>query len=196
VIAFGFSFLITKSFSLRYIVAGAILPAIAFPYMLDQVSSRRFVALALTPLIGAILISQSHLHTLNRVADVLMALQILHPTRPVVVGEGLLFIELMESADAATKAMLVYLKSPSGSVSPDPTNENEVSRLAAFHSDYRVSDQRTFLANNSRFYVIFRPNATTDTTTPSLIEKGLLTNPIKIQQGILLFDSKTPTEVQ
>jgi hypothetical protein len=193
-IAFAFSLFITGSFSTRYMVAGALLPAIAFPYLLDKLPSRRLVALALVPLIVGILIIRSHAP--DPIADALTVLQKPRPSLPIVVGEGLLFIELMEAADPSTKSKLVYLKRPAGSSSPDPTNENQVIRLATFHPDYRISEQPAFLAGNVDFYELYRPNMSTDTTTPALIEKGILANPVDAEHGILLFRASSPTEVQ
>jgi hypothetical protein len=184
-ITFAFSLFVTGSFSSRYMAAGALLPAIAAPYMLDGLPSRRFVALALVPLIVGILILRSHAP--DPVADVLTVLQKHRPAFPIVVGEGLLYIELMEAADPNTKPELVYLKRPAGSPSPDPTNENLVTRLATFHPEYRVSEQNAFLESNANFYELYRPGISTDTTTPSLIEKGRLGGPLDAERGILLF---------
>jgi len=193
-IAFAFSLFVTKSFSARYMVAGALLPAIAVPYMLEKLPARRIVALGLVPLIVGILIVRSHAP--DPIADVLTVLQEPRPSYPIVVGEGLLFIELMEAADASTRSRLVYLKKPGDSLSPDPTNENEVVRLAAFRPDYRLSEQNAFLAGNADFYVLCRPNASTDTTTPALIQKGILGNPVDLGHGILLFQSLPRAEIQ
>jgi hypothetical protein len=191
-ITFAFSVFVTGSFSSRYMAVGALLPAIAAAYMLDKLSSRRFVASALVPLIVGILVLRSHAP--DPVADVLTVLQKPRPSFPIVVGEGLLYIELTEAADANTKSELVYLKGPPGSFSPDPTNENLIARLATFHPEYRVSEQNAFLNSNANFYELYRPGRTTDTTTPSLVEKGRLGSPLDAERGILLFQASSPTE--
>jgi hypothetical protein len=194
VITFAFSLFVTKSFNARYMAAGALLPAIAAAYMLDRLPPRRFVALALVPLIVGVLILR--LQTPDHVAQALAVLQKPRPPAPVVVGEGLLYIELMEAADAGTRSRLVYLKRPAGSASPDPTNENEVTRLATFLPDYRVSEPSAFLRDNARFYLLARPDETTDTTTPALIEKGALGNLLDSEHGVLLFRSAPETDRQ
>jgi len=193
-ITFAFSLFVTGSFSSRYMAAGALLPAIAVPYLLDKLPSRRFVALALVPLIVGILILRSHAP--DPVADALTVLQKPRPSFPIVVGEGRLYIELVEAADASTKSELVYLKRPAGSFSPDPTNENMVTRLATFHPEYWVSEQNAFLESNANFYALYRPGLSTDTTTPSLIEKGRLGGPLDAEHGILLFRASPPAETQ
>ena len=187
VITFAFSLFVTKSFNARYMAAGALLPAIAAAYTLDRLPPRRFVALALVPLIVGVLILR--LQAPDHVVQALAVLQKPRPPAPVVVGEGLLYIELMEAADAGTRSHLVYLKRPEGSVSPDPTNENEVIRLATFLPDYRISEASAFLKDNARFYVLARPDETTDTTTPALIEKEVLGSLLDSENGVLLFRS-------
>jgi len=192
--AFGFSLFVTGSFSARYMAAGALLPAIAAAYVLDKSPWRRRVALALIPAIVVILATRSH--AADPIAEALAILQKPTPSLPIVVGEGLLFIELMEAADATTRSKLVYLKRPVGSFSPDPTNENEVIRLATFHPDYRVIERDAFLRGNASFYLLHRPNMSTDTTTPALIEKGLLGSPVDAENGVLLFRSPPSTKNQ
>jgi hypothetical protein len=81
-------------------------------------------------------------------------------------------------------------------LSPDPTNENQVIRLATFHPEYRVSEQKAFLDGNSNFYELYRPDMTTDTTTPALKEKGFLIDPLDAENGILLFRAEPPRENQ
>lgn len=185
-VAFAFSLFVTKSFSDRYISAAALLPAIAAPYLLDKLPARRVVALALIPVIAGILFNRV-LHTPDRIGEALAVAQRASPPLPIVVGEGLLYIELMEAADPATRARFVYLKRPEGVVSPDPTNENEVLRLATFLTDYHVSEQTAFLTNTPAFYTLYRPNASVDTTAPGLIAAGAIGVPVDAENDILLF---------
>lgn len=190
-IAFAFSFVVTKSFSARYMVAGALLPAVAAAYLLDKLPTRRVVALALVPLIAGILANRAHAP--DRIGDALAVLQKTTPPLPIVIGEGLLYIELMEAANADTRSRLVYLKRPESALSPDPTNENEVLRLATFLPDYRVSGPAAFLKSNPDFYELYRPNMSVDTTTPALIEHGALGQPVDAERGIMLFRSPPPS---
>lgn len=190
VITFAFSAFVTGSFSTRYMVAGALLPAIAAPYMLDKLPSRWLVAPAMATFICGILILRAHAP--NATADALEVLQKARPSLPIVVGDGYLYIDLMEAADASTRSNLVYLKRPAGSRSPDPTNENMIIRLATLHPEYRVSEQNVFLAGNPEFYELYRPGGFTDTTTPALIEKGLLGTVLDAERGFLLFRALSP----
>jgi hypothetical protein len=187
-VAFWLSFFVTRSFNIRYTITAALFSGIAFAHVLDKLPSRRAVALALIPIIFVTLINRSE--GPNLVADVLTTLKTLNPPLPVVIGEGLLYIELMEAADAKTRPTLFYLKKPPDSVSPDPTDENEVKRLKTFHPEYQVSEQQDFLSANPRFYVITR-DYTVDTTTPSLKQKGLIKNPLTEVNGIVVFRAES-----
>jgi len=176
-LTFALAFFVTKTFSPRYIIAAALLSAIAPAVMLNRLPSRRLVALALIPLLLGTMAGRAHapLSIIPESAtDALALLRTPRPPLPIVVGEGLLYIELMDSADPKTRSLLVYLERPADQPSPDPTNENLVKNLAAFRPDYRVQQQSRFLANHPSFYLLARPNASTDTTTPSLIQQKLI----------------------
>jgi 4-amino-4-deoxy-L-arabinose transferase-like glycosyltransferase len=187
-VTFAFSLIVTKSFSARYMSSAALLPAIAAACLVDRLPTRRVVTLTLVPVIaGTGVLFNRVVHAADPTGDALAVAQRARPPLPIVVGEGLLYIQLMEAADPATRARLVYLKRPEGVVSPDPTNENEVLRLATFLPDYHVSEQAAFLDNTPAFYTLYRPNASTDTTTPSLIAAGVVGVPVYAEGGLLLF---------
>jgi hypothetical protein len=193
-ITFAFSLLVTKSFNARYMVGAALLPAIAAPYLLNRSPVRRTVAIVLIPVLVVILIQRARAP--DYIGEALTVLRKAAPPLPIVVGEGLLYVELMEAADPSTRSRLVYLLRQQGSVSPDPTNENLVTRMAAFHPDYQVSAPREFLKDNAAFYELYRPNGSTDTTTPALIEKGILGPPLDAENGIMLFRAVPAAEIQ
>ena len=184
---FALALVVTKSFSPRYMAAAALLPALAAAYMLGRLRWRRGVALVLVPLTAGIVAVRARAP--DFVGDALASVQKVPSSDPIVVGEGLLYIELMQAADARTRARLYYLTRPAGIASPDPTNENEVVRLATFHPEYRVSAPAAFLKTHARFTVLSRPKLSVDTTTPSLFEHGLLGKPVDAGNGILLFPS-------
>jgi hypothetical protein len=192
--AFAFSFFVTGSFSVRYIATAALLPAILVPYMLDRSPWRRTASLALVPLIVAVLSTRAQ--PANGIADALAVLQKAEAPLPIVVGEGLLYIELMEAAEPSQRSRLVYLTRPAGSLSPDPTNENAVIRLAGMRPEYQVRDADAFLSAHGSFYVLARPNVSIDTTTPLLAERGLLEHPFVVDDDIELFRSRAPTRMQ
>jgi len=190
--AFAFSVFVTKSFSARYMAVGALIPAIAVPWVLDMLPWRRATTVAIVPLVAAMLVLRAQAP--HPIAQAMAVLTKAAPPLPIIVGEGLLYIELMEAVDPGTRAKLVYLTRTAGAVSPDPTNENEVIRLAGLNPEYRVRDEAAFLATHERFYVLSRPHMSTDTTTPSLVAKGLLKNPLDAEHGVLLFLSSAPAQ--
>src|SRR5262249_32717691 len=118
IITFSLSYFVTKSFSPRYTSGVALLSGIAAAYIWSKLPTRRIVALGLVPLLAVS--TFRHPHGPDAVRDVLSSLEALHPPMPIVVGEGLLFIELMEAADPTTRSQLVYLLRPPELVSPDP----------------------------------------------------------------------------
>jgi hypothetical protein len=75
---------------------------------------------------------------------------------PIVVGEALLFIELMESADTATRARLVYLKTPPEVASDDPTNEHQLLRLRGIRPGMPILEAMPFVAAHRTFATIYR----------------------------------------
>jgi hypothetical protein len=194
IITFSLSYFVTKTFAPRYTSGVALLSGIAAAYIWSKLPTRHIVALGLVPLLAVSNFNRAR--SSDPVRDVLSSLEVPRMPMPVVVGEGQLYIELMEAADPQTRSQLVYLLRPPGSVSPDPSNENQVQRLASFHTDYRVSGQEAFLASNPDFYVIVRPAETTDTTTPSLIKKGLLGGLLTANGRVLIFRAGQPDATQ
>ena len=194
VATFLLSFLVTKSFSLRYMSAAALLPALALPWAVDRLPARNALVAVLVPLMALQLLHRSR--GPDPLADTLAVLAqpgpTLPPGLPIVVGEGLRYIELMYAAPPETRARLVYLKAPPGTVSPDPTNENEAVRMAALHPDYRVLDQAPFLAANPRFLVLAVVDATTDLTTASLVGRGLIDGVAAIRSNVVLLRGTSP----
>ena len=189
-ITFVFSVVVTKAFATRYTIGAALLFAIGPAVMLNYLPSRRLVALLLLPLLLGTLISRAH--TPNPIISVpitnaLRILQTPRPAGPVVVGEAMLYIELMEAADPETRSNLVYLRRPQDAPNPDPTDENLVISLATFHPEYRVYDPAAFLAQNRNFYLITLPGASIDTTTPSLVQHGLIGGLVNEQGDAELF---------
>jgi hypothetical protein len=192
---FAFSLFVTKSFSSRYMASAALLPAILIPYMLDRLPWRRTASLALVALVMAVLYMRAQ-PAIGGIADTLAVLQKAKPPLPIVVGEGLLYIELMEAAEPSLRPRLVYLTRPAGSFSPDPSNENAVVRLAGLRPEFQVSDVNAFLSAHRSFYVVTRPRLSIDTTTPLLAERGLLEGPLVVEDYIQLFRSRAPAPLQ
>ena len=110
---------------------------------------------------------------------------------PIVVGEGLQFFQLEESAPAPTKARLVYVTAPAGLTSPDATNENQVERWGQIRPDLPIVDSASFFARNPRFYVL-HTGASTDVLTDWLLRKGVLKKLIAHSGDVWLFEAGSP----
>jgi hypothetical protein len=175
VLGFGLSFFVTKSFSPRYISSVALLTGLGTAYLLNQASARRVIAVALMPLLAVTLVVRSK--AFDPVRDAVQSLKLTRPDVPIVIGEGLLFIELLDAAPENMRSRLVYLLTPPGTANPDTTNESQVKRLKFIFPDIRVTTQGEFLASHRAFDLISRRNFTTDVTTSSLISRGVLSRP-------------------
>jgi hypothetical protein len=194
VMTFAFSFFVTKTFSARYMAADALLPAVAAAYVLDKLPSRQVVVLALVPFMAGVLLSYSRAP--DPIADALAAVQKSERPLPVVVGAGQLYIELMQAADARTRARLVFLKTPIGAVNPDPTDENEAIRLTSFHPDYRLEEPAAFLGGNPEFYVLQSRDRKADTITPVLAAGGILGTTAASENGAHLIRASQSAPAQ
>lgn len=94
-------------------------------------------------------------------------------SEPVVVGEGLAFLELQYSAPEALRKRLVYLTSPANVANPDPTNEDILRRWQLFHPEMRIEDTETFLQAHDHFFVL-HTDESMDVITPTLGDAGRL----------------------
>lgn len=179
--------LVTHAFSARYVSAAALLPALAGPVLVDRLAGRRIIAAVLVVCCCAVLLSRrgepySH-------AELVTALEQLDPRPPIVLGEGLLFIELGESAPPDLARRFVYLTSPAAEGSPDPTNEHQVERLTAWRPALRVVKRDDFLKTTRDFYVLTRPGVTMDVVSPYLAAHGRLGAPTALPDDAELYRS-------
>jgi hypothetical protein len=84
----------------------ALLSGIAVACIWSLLPARRIVALCLIPLLVVFNVHPPRGPDSTRIA--LSSLAAARPPLPIVVGEGLLYIELMEAADPQTRSRLVY----------------------------------------------------------------------------------------
>lgn len=162
-VVFGFSILVTGSFSYRYVAADALLFGIAGAYLLGKLTSQRTVALLLMLFMMCILAGRGH--ATDDVASVISGLRQVPPGLPIVVEDGRDYIELMGAKDNPSRDRLYLLNYPSGYVSPDPTNQHAATRMASLDKDYKVVGMSELLAKQKDFYLL---------TVPDHSAKGLL----------------------
>lgn len=169
-IVFVFALLVTKTFNQRYAIAGCLGSAIVFAVCISYFKAARVVSCALL-LISAGLLAMAPKHVMTDKYDTtrLMATD----SEPVVVGEGLAFLELQYSAPEALRKRLVYLTSPANVANPDPTNEDILRRWQLFHPEMRIEDTETFLQAHDHFFVL-HTDESMDVITPTLGDAGRL----------------------
>ncbi len=184
-IGFALAVFVTGSFSARYVSAAALAPGLALALALGRLQAGKATALVLAPLTMLVLLSRAD----GR--DDIGAPLTLVAGRPaaekIVIGEGKLFIELWEAADVANRARLVFLARPRDQQSMDPTNENQVLRLAGLYADMNVEPLDAFLAQNQPFALLYRAGASNDDTYPALARKCLIGPVEAMAEGAALY---------
>jgi hypothetical protein len=167
--AFMMSVVATGSFVARYAVGVTLLPALAIACVLHLKTRASFTALFAMPFLALSLAMLAPGH--DRSPTLLNALRILHDRingAPVFVGDGLLYIELVGALSPAESARMCFISGPADAVSPDPTNANEVLRLATFDNRFRTCPFDQVLRSNDGFYLLRTNPTTTDMAFPAL----------------------------
>ncbi|QGM46672.1 glycosyltransferase family 39 protein [Methylocystis heyeri] len=185
---FLFSLCFSSTFAVRYVSAASLFPALFFGCAVRRAPYRRAIGLALLPLaaLGIDMRGADFSPGSMASAQPLLA-KMKEAPLPIVVDAGMQYIELMAGSDPDLRSQLNFLLAPHSETRSDPTFENQVKRLAAIHSDFRVHEEQAFLAAVPCFYVLFRPEDTTGATLASLMRQGLLDAPLKAEGGIWLF---------
>lgn len=146
----------TGAFSLRYASGLALLPGLMFALLPPDLPHERILVRVLLPVLCV------SLFFLVRTPSFLGAeLTLLHEARlplPVVVADGRNYIEIVEAASEPVRSRLVFLATPPGEASPDPTNENALRRLASLAPRFQVAAVDRFVAGHPCFYLL-RPLA-------------------------------------
>lgn len=146
----------TGAFSLRYAAGLALLPGLMFALVPpDLPHEQTLVGVLLSALCGTLLFQ---IRPPSSFAAELALLAEAPAPGAVVVADGLHYIELVEAAPEPVRSRLVFMVIPPGEVSPDPTNENAVRRLASLDSRFRIASVERFVAGHPCFYLL-RPLA-------------------------------------
>jgi len=174
---FAFSFFVTNTFSERYTAPAALFFGVAGGYLLDKHPLRRIVAVALLPIL--IFILALEVHKVDPIAVIVEDLRAPLLPLPIVVANGRDYINIMNAVDESTQKSLLFLLNPPDFVSPDPTNENAVKRLASFRPEYCVQDREEFLSTKSDFYVLITPEHPISTFSPWLLSDELERDVVK-----------------
>lgn len=153
--AFALAVVATGSFVPRYAVGITLLPGLAMATIIAASPRAALVALIVVPFIEVALIGQITDH--DQAPAIVSALEILNrsPDRtPVLMGDGLLYIGTVAAAPAHVRARLRYLAGPTDQPTPDPTNQNEVLRLATLDGQFRVTPFDRAMHARDGFYLL------------------------------------------
>ena len=191
VIVFVFAVFVTKTFNDRYAIAASLGFALLFAMLISHLrAGAALSSLLLLASIALFALIPRHVSSDHYGMPLWSSIT---ENAPIVVGEGLAFMELQEAAQPALRQRLVFLTQPPGDPNPDPTNEDIVKRWSAFRPGMQVEDRDTFLRDHSHFFVL-HSNQSTDVITPSLLQAGRLKALSNIHdehddRGIWLFES-------
>ena len=185
-IVFVFSLVVTKTFNLRYVIAGsigasAVLAEVlsGFPYFRRVVPAILLVASVLTLKFG---VPSMEFFDHNAIYGAL-------PGRdPVVVADGSQFFQLEESAPVVFRSRLIYLTVPPDVAVGDASNLHEIMMWKRIRPDLPVEDARTFLSEHGRFYVLDERTAD-DTPAVFLLGEGKI-DPWEEVSGAMIFRSR------
>ena len=157
---FLFAFLITHAFNVRYVIAATIGLALLTAQLVAQMAWANAISYAGVA-IAAFLSLQMIVTgpSANRVDRALALVERAPPGLRIATGDGLRFFELREGATAGIASRLVYVKSPAGTASPDPTNEHQVERWTTIDPTLSVTGLAPFLAAHPRFLLFSDPGA-------------------------------------
>ena len=190
---FAFSALVTHTFNLRYVVAAAIgLSLLTARLIAVTRNSTAYSYFVIAASIGLFLHASIAELPLTPRERALAMVEQAPRNLPIVTGNALRFIELRESASASVTARLTYLKSPAGTVSPDPTNENQLMRWLAINPDLAIADIAPFANNNPRF-VLFYDEGATDLLPAQLQARGDRINILKQDGDAYLAEIDSPS---
>jgi hypothetical protein len=192
VIAFGISLFITGTFAARYISGVALLPALAVPYALRDLRPARLIACLLVPAIAWSMVAEAAGRDWAAPTDEMMLVARAPPApRLIVIDQGQEYIQLVEALPPALRARCVFVLTAPGIARPDPTNENQVRRLAGFLPHYQLWSVPALLAAAPSFLLIFRPDQP-GSALASLRAAGARFTPLARAGGETLYLGRAP----
>jgi len=171
--AFALAAVATGSFVPRYAVGVTLLPGLAIATIIAASPRAGLVALLMVPFVEASLLGQTA--DIDQAPPILSALEILDRTpdhAPVLMGDGLLYIETVEAAPADVRVRLGYIARPADQPTPDPTNENEVLRLSTLDGRFRVTPFDRAMHARVGFYLLKTISGQDDRAFVAALQRG------------------------
>jgi hypothetical protein len=188
IITFLFAAVVTKAYSARYASGVTLLAGMGAGCVLGRLRDGRTVAVLLTPLLLLDLIHKTRAGT-GGYAGILPILE--HYTRddsalPIVVDDGVFYLQAAYAADADMRSRMVLLTVPK-EPPQDPTNQNQTVRSAQFVDYFHVAKLDDFLKTHPRFYLLSEMQTRAITVVPALMEACALGPLVAEINGKFLF---------
>lgn len=171
VVVFAFARLFTNTFHVRYTLPALFGYSAIAAWLVSLLPRRALLARVLSSLLLSVMVLASIREIRHKPGTHdIGVLQTVREDLPIVVSEGLQFIELRQNAPPRLRDRLVYLTTPSDVPNPDPTNENIVKNWAAIYPlpVYRAQD---FLAGH-RLFMLYHSGASSQTMTDWMAKSG------------------------
>ena len=169
-VVFAASIVVTKTFNERYALAAALGVAMLYARLVARMPGGHWVACGLL----ATSCGLWGIHALKaRVPQGNPDLALLRRAvgeQPIVIGEGLRYLQLEEAAPPALRRRLVFLSMP-GAESSDPTNAHQVERWAPLRPDLTITPLDSFAASHPSFY-LFSSAEEKDSVTNHFVQTG------------------------
>jgi len=173
-IGFALALVVTHVFSPRYALMTSIGCILLFMIALRNIPYRNAVGGFL--LIPLCVLPLLHEAPEDMSQEALRLIDNLQWPGPIAVTEGNLYMELMESADPATRSRLIYLTRPEGVTDDDSTSERLVKRVTdSMRPDFVSQAALSFMAQNHTFACLSRPSSPTDGLGVWMIKQGYVT---------------------
>ena len=189
IIVFIFASVVTKTFNARYVLIACLGLAMLTACALGAIQAFRLVVSALLPVACALTLVPSGQP--GGGDETVALLKYATKPYPIVVAEGLQFLQLEEAAPEPFKSRLVYVTAPPKVTLPDPTNEHQVERWRPIRPDLKIQDARSFFAQNPNFYIL-HTEVSADVLTSWLLAKGALGKPQGRLGNQWLFEGEAP----
>jgi len=152
-LVFAFASVVTHTFNMRYVIAATLGLSLFTVQLIAGMRWAAAGAYAATAAAAGVLIYSLVVPPQSLTTRSIALVNGARSALTIATGQGLRYLELREGAAPAAVSRLVYLKSPRGTASPDPTNEHQVERWASIDARVAVSDIAPFVAANPRFLI-------------------------------------------
>ncbi len=169
-VVFAASLLVTRTFNERYALGAALGVAMLYARLVARMPGGPWVACGLLATSCVLWGIHARKAAAPSVNPDLALIERASGDLPIVVGEGLHFLQLDELAPPDLRRRLVFLSMP-GAPSSDPTDAHQVERWAPLRADLPITTLDRFVANHPSFY-LFSSAEQKDTVTNHFLATG------------------------